>query len=1388
MIARIEEQIQRETNIKAGFEKLLQATQVPGEANLKNKRDIQLQLVATQQKILELQKQMLAIQRQQGETSANNTESSHAKSLVNKVSVIGDRDRDASPATPELQRKLKTMFNGKEIHNATEKPDQSEGGNMDASVSSTEESIQLVKDQVQSTLDKACSSFEPLPSRKVCAEQILYLLQVKDINLKLILNVDSLMRSVRYLLVDPFKDMRLLALRIVKYFLNSAARVKAAFQQHHLDVLLCRILTRESKLHVEERDYTVRVVRACLDVVDGAQYLPQSVVRVLVAIAEQPDDRLRCIAIETLCELSVRHAKTAVFCDVPKVLVGAIAEGPASMALICIPSLLFLVDHQDTRRYLRPQVELEALAAVITNSQTKAETRVDCCAQALLAVLQHWSGLFYLCSDGTQMLKTLVDSLRYSSEESKKVLLKFFFALFKIELPNWFADFVSARGKNVHLYPTLEEEVVLVQETSKPLPPLQYDRLVLVDCYKALLAHIFIQQGLLDALIAIVQDEASYSKQLTTRATILIGEILEISNQLLPRAQTQSAYLLPSLFEIASNFVDETRRHNATGTFTNIESMIKAKEKLLPGAQVFQRAGLIQKQVDKIKQTMGLQMDDKTFQQLLDTSQVSVTKDFTLWNWDIIAEVVQGPLASSKRLEEALNPRTKFIKRLIGFYKPSHLQFSTMSRSRPATSYVKIGINLLEQLTAHNEGYAYLADNELFPQIVQGLLDLERAIVDPQYDKSTCLFHPGRINATLSGYYFHFLGVLSKSSLCSNHLLGHTFHLFDVLHRLVGRISDEISSSLIALDAIQASLAHLDYSRDEQPRALLARSLTCNSVALRLFATRHLRQVMRTRPDDFANWGIPLLVTQLFDPDDGVVRLAVDVCDEACNVPENLRELVLLKPKLEGMGEACTSVLLRCLSETEGFISLLDSGFVAREHDYWIEIGCFQYVAYLELMLDANLSTSKSVNSQGLFESKSDGTSKPSNMRQSRGTGKAAMSMDEDGKPGGGSEVKGSAAVSGVGVGLNTLNHYAAPCVNWELERMNMVPVHFFGELCQTKAGASWLESRGTVDDLVAFLSYYLTVLSTENREKRSTILQCKSVLWAIGHIGCSRFGIPLLMKRNALELVDSLARKSTTFSVRGTCLYVICLLSKTAMAAEKLSLLGYDAVITTQDRSIAICLPKNSEEWLKVPSWTFQGSWPKKQASLLIKHKNLDEMEAQILQGIGGLGNHIVASAASRNLSKWRSEYPAYFCSFPLYLEVHRLTNLYHYKLNARRYILDLFERVSFNKDQLDMLDGSKYYQFGKYTNAVHSDKVLSDLLRQTNTWNAVFAPPPNEAKGKPPKDGDSADSSCENSSAEEASDLSNSSSSSSKSSVKGKATQSLQPKKVTVGFPILA
>jgi len=69
---------------------------------------------------------------------------------------------------------------------------------------------------------------------------------------------------------------------------------------------LYRSLAKDPKSFNDEREQVLKIIRTFSDVPDGTKCIPLSVMRAIVSIAEQHDEKLRNICLETLAEISMK--------------------------------------------------------------------------------------------------------------------------------------------------------------------------------------------------------------------------------------------------------------------------------------------------------------------------------------------------------------------------------------------------------------------------------------------------------------------------------------------------------------------------------------------------------------------------------------------------------------------------------------------------------------------------------------------------------------------------------------------------------------------------------------------------------------------------------------------------------------------------------------------------------------------------------------------------------------------------------------------------------------------------------------------------------------------------------------------------------------------------
>ena len=224
--------------------------------------------------------------------------------------------------------------------------------------------------------------------------------------------------------------------------------------------------------------------------------------------------------------------------------------------------------------------------------------------------------------------------------------------------------------------------------------------------------------------------EEAEDVSLKRKTTLLLGEILKLADCSLPSTISASLQILPALMRnrfyerdadvepMSSNLVYQIDSVNRTLHKSNLSSKLAS----LPSHHTSELSS-------QIKSTesgrVRVDMDEIQFRSLLVDTQVASTANYLKWKWDLILDIIEGPLSNPRRLEDAIKG-SKFLKRLIGFYRPFKYRFSEARNTKANQRYVRIGCALLKSLLQTSEGVQYLSESKLIPQMGECLAQLDK--------------------------------------------------------------------------------------------------------------------------------------------------------------------------------------------------------------------------------------------------------------------------------------------------------------------------------------------------------------------------------------------------------------------------------------------------------------------------------------------------------------------------------------------------------------------------------------------------------------------------------------------------------------------------------------
>jgi rapamycin-insensitive companion of mTOR len=907
--AELQDQIEKETKIKIGSENLLEALNAKSAKDSKAQRaQVEEQLNLSNKKLAELQSGLAAEKLRAKEVR------SPPADPQSRLSYLFRRNLSRSPSRHIIQKQ-------EEEEEETESPT--------FVLAEILQALEVTGMQPEYYVERANS---------------LVLLFKRHSTLKYDLAWSIFGLRMQMMLLSDSREVVAAAYRVMRYSFTDRKSLRVV-RALHTDYLVILSLVKETKASVE-REQALKFVRAFLDVKGGVDEISRAVVRIIVAVAEHAEDRLRNIATLTLAEILVRKPSLLVAAGGMGALADALGEGSYHAAESIGISFLYLLDTPRRRKFLRSGRELEAPFAMFTDANPMHghlhEEKLKVNAKVISSLLRSWPGLLTLSMNDFLPLRSLLWSLQIPTPHVRNVILELLFDLLRIKPPSWSSSFLAGRRLTTYGRVTnLKNQQIKEPSTSSSTED-DTTRWSLLDHYVSAVLAAFLHAGLVPALLN--AEEQPLTLPLKRKTTLLIGEVLKMANELLPPSWSAQLQVLPQLLHSAASFQSEDR-FVAIGTIYQVDSINRTLYRSGP-TSLYTNKGKTNpeststtRDTDQAKVQAAMQVDEAQLRGMMVDTQVLATVTYQKWRWELIENIIEGPMLNPKRLQEALS-LTKFVHRVLGFYRPFKYRFSEVKNTKPNQKYVRIGCKLLQSLLRNPEGVKYLLDCKFIRQLAECLSHFDRM---SGLTSESPIFQANRMNETLTGGYFALLGALTKDSQGIQIL--ERWRIINMFYHIV-EINDRD-------DLIRTLLSNMDYTLDGHLRIIISKAMTSCSKEIRIFATRLLRKYA-TKPMEVsgsigvAEWAIRLLVTQLYDPDVEVCEVAIKILEEACNQKESLEFVVKCRPALDHLGEIGAPLLLRFLSSSVGYHYLDGLDYITREMDDWFLGRNDTYVALIE--------------------------------------------------------------------------------------------------------------------------------------------------------------------------------------------------------------------------------------------------------------------------------------------------------------------------------------------------------------------------------------------------------------------------------------------------------
>ncbi|OAQ66715.2 cytosolic regulator Pianissimo [Pochonia chlamydosporia 170] len=1229
-LSALRDKLNREMKIKEGSENMLEALNIKKAKQTKEQR-----------------------QRVEAELSASNF---RIKELRQKISEA-QRTRMPPPTTPTRNRAQETVpqTNGHGLRSPPSISRSAAGSDLDEAAESPTFAL--------AELLQALEVEGMTPEYYVSRANLLVDLFKRHPALKYDLVWAIFGLRVQMMLLSESREVAAAGYRVARYAISDAPSIKK-IRSFNTDFLVIRSLNNYRKADVE-REQALKFVRAFLDVKDGIKEVSRAIVRTVVAVAEQGEDRrpginladqstdrLRPICIETLAEIMVRDPALLIASGGLGTLSEALAEGTYKSPESLTSAFLFLLDSPQRRKYIIPGYGLDVVFTAFTDQLAGAEGILKQNSRAISVAMRSWSGLMTLSMYDFRPIRSLIASILFPNQSIRETVLDLLFSLLRIKPPAWATSFLA--GRRLTTYGRVANLKSATRSRSGTLD-IEEDpgEQNFVDHYTSLLLAVFIKSGLLQSLLQMAQSEED--PMLKRKSTLLIGEVLKLSSRLLPPSWSADLQLLPELFSAATEFGNEDH-FNASGIVYQISSVSRTlyrsapSESMAGGLPSSDSMRTLVRLDEQPKSTnVAVALDDATFRQLLIDSSVLNSSNYMKWNWEVILKIIDGPLQTGKRLDEAIKA-SKFMKRLMSFYRPFKYKFADVKNTRGTQKYIRAGCALVHSLLQSPEGVKFLADSKLLRQIAECL-----AQCDPTSGLTAQfpMFSRDRLTDTLCGGYFAMLGVLSSEP--KGLLLLERWRMFNMMYHIVDFKQRP--------DLIKLLLSNFDYTLQGHPRVLLSKALTAGTKDIRIHATNALRKctigpvanIIGDNETSDSKWAIRLLVTQLYDPEIEVCSTAIKILESACNKKLYLEYIVECRPALDHLGEIGAPLLLRFLSTSIGYHYLDGLDYISNEMDDWFLGRNDSYVGVIEAGLARAFLADPDDHSHRL-------------------------SLFDDSDP--------------------------------EAEfHDSHVPPHFYRELTRTREGCKLLRDKGHFEEFVTTIRDH--GMQTEDMEIMTKVKGC---LWAVGNVGSMELGAPFLESSDVVGQIVKIAETHDVMSLRGTAFFVLGLISRSTHGLEILSEHGWDANTTSSGTSLGFCIPNDLSKLFSVAPWkhvnvasilipdtqrTIQEQPPVQQARPPLEYSECpplysdEDINNRILELVVDLGNMVLYKKALTELQKLKQRRPNAFRSTDFFKKVMGLMEWNHYRLGIRRLVIDLFEKnvmrqIVFGDDESDSSEAS--------------------------------------------------------------------------------------------------
>lgn len=535
-------------------------------------------------------------------------------------------------------------------------------------------------------------------------------------------------------------------------------------------------------------------------------------------------------------------------------------------------------------------------------------------------------------------------------------------------------------------------------------------------------------------------------------------------------------------------------------------------------------------------------VDDASFRNLIERTGVLQYKNYAQWDWSLLLVLCRGMLKTNRRIDD-LNRNTKFIRRLIVFFRPYRFRFSGIPivDVKNPNLIVDVGCYFFRALCETESGLKICKDDlKFFPQIINSFYKLFEGIHDEN------VFVMKSLRSTMSSGYVKLLCNLTLSY--NGVSLLNKWNIFSIIYKLFSFKTEEYEYLLCLF------LRELSLWKSPHCILILKKAMICESSVVKRFATdmigyhlgilkkpdlpykintmysneinsvderAHVNMVSSLNKEQEIEL-LSMLVRQLYDILPSVVAAADKLLyfyalNQYYNpilltkhsFKRDISILIdLIEPMIDQLIMLNSPLLYLSLTNKDGFELLKNKGYLDNERCKWLSIKNFEYANLMKQMFKGSL----------------------------------------------------------------------------KYDSFEEMPVHLYKTLASSGPGLRYIIANG---DFVSFrnkIGEFAQEVESNEAYNAKNIMEIESAVWCVGLIGSTDLGIDLIESSEVISDLITISMNAKNLSLKFTCLFALGFISNSKTGIELIDSFDWTCSVDCNGKPRGVCVPNDINVFFLFP------------------------------------------------------------------------------------------------------------------------------------------------------------------------------------------------------------